>query len=125
MVPACVAGVSALHVHHPPGPELTQLPHQVGTSHGASKGWVRACVRSRAAWGLYFRLLLPRVPFAQPHLLEALRHTHIQEQFHLPPQQQSLKSSLLLEGIIWQQAQGPGLNPYTDLVCRGLSVVRD
>lgn len=27
-----VSGVSALHVHHPPGPELTQLPHQAGMS---------------------------------------------------------------------------------------------
>lgn len=32
MAPASVAGLFALHVHHPPGSELTQLPHQVGTS---------------------------------------------------------------------------------------------
>lgn len=27
-----LAGLSALHVHHPPGSELAQLPHQVGMS---------------------------------------------------------------------------------------------
>lgn len=42
MAPASVAGLFALHVHHPPGSELTQLPHQVGTSPFLPELWTQS-----------------------------------------------------------------------------------
>lgn len=77
---ASVSGLSALHVHHPPGPELTQLPHQAGMSRcsGSPRGQPSglpgpkrnqdcpacpSCFRERHRLGLLVALLLPAVPF--------------------------------------------------------------
>lgn len=93
MALASVAGLFTLHVHHPPRSELAQLSHQIGTSRWAGLSCMGLSLWLQTRHHLWASILgarLPQVPFATP-ILWRLSDTHMQEQFHLPPQEQPLK----------------------------------